>query len=118
MNDGKDYEQIIKTILSNSGVDFKTQQKYSTSLGNYMADFVLKDGTIIEATKADINKCEKHPFISRKILKLNELVSLSEKLIIVTPFIDSWNKVVNCLCMNEIDFKIFLENSEKKCIFY
>ena len=48
---------------------------------------------------------------------IGRYMSIASKPSLAT-FIDSWNKVVNCLCMNEIDFKIFLENSEKKCIFY
>jgi len=104
MNAGKEYENIIKAFLHMNNVSFKTQVKYKTTLGIYLADFVLADGTIVETTQGDLKKCEGHPFISRKLLKLKELIAEGKNLLIVTPNVESWKKRLDCRVINDEQF--------------
>ena len=104
MNAGKEYENIIKNFLVKNEVPFRSQIKYNTSLGIYLADFVLQDGTIVETTQGDLDKCEGHPFISRKLLKLKELIANGNNLVIVTPNVESWKARLDCRVINDEQF--------------
>ena len=109
MNNGKEYEKNFKQILETNNIKFQSQKFYNTSLGKYIADFVLNNNIIIETTLANLDLCAKHPFISRKIKKINELTELGENITIVTPFIQSWKQYVKCNVINDNEFyKLFI----------
>ena len=104
MERGKDYEKSVGEELKRLGLDFKTQVRYNTTQGNYLADFVYSD-IIIESTDSDLNKSRGIAFIDRKIKKLRELSEVHQ-VIIVTTSPKSWKEEVpnaNCITIDELN---------------
>lgn len=91
---GIKYENDVGNELMQRGFLYNAQKRYKTTLGTYIADFVLHNGIIVEATLANLQKCLNHHFIQRKIKKLNEL-ALTQRIVVITPFVDSWRTMLH-----------------------
>jgi hypothetical protein len=104
MDRGKRYEKDIKVFLENNNVNFKFQVAYKLKSGKkYIADFVLDDGTILEATDSNLDKSKGIPFINNKIKKLQEIIEHT-KIIIVTTSPETWQKEIpKSICISKAD---------------
>jgi len=93
---GKNFEKEIQQRLIDAKVVFKSQVYYKTTLGNYIADFVLENGVIIETTLGNLEKFAKHPFAVKKLAKLKILIDSGIKIVIVSPYASQWASSLSC----------------------
>ena len=85
---GNAFEREFKVLLEENGVGFRYQVAYPTSVGKYIADFVLADSTVVEVTMAG-EAFRGHFFYEKKLVKLKEVMA-DHHLVIVTPYRKLW----------------------------